>query len=204
MWDGFLINGDPFAADLVLESEQTTTVPLPRVPGQPDWLSLFLKVKIDLVVQRSSRLLVVDHKSQAKVTSPDTLSRDMDMDDQLGLYLYAMRLVSGKPASRLSACWSYAVTTDLKKEPRPPDARFWLSWSARTDHELDAIGREASQSALDAYRRPAYIEPPRHPDKEVCRWRCSHRDAGYHARSSGRAVELVEPYRPDQLPDGHN
>jgi len=206
MWDGFLANGDPFLNCRVDTIEETRYVELPRIPGQPDWVTVMLKVKIDLLVVRPEarfeRLIAVDHKSQAKHQSPEALSRDMEMDDQLGLYLFAVRQLSGVRASRLSACWSYAVTTDLKKTPRPPEDRFWLAWSARTDAELDRIGAEATESTLDAYRRPLEVEPPRHPDKEVCRWRCDFRDPCYYARQANRPVRLGPSFKPDQAPAG--
>lgn len=202
MWDGFLVNGDPFHDAFILGVEQQWVVPLPRVPGQPRRVRFWLKVKMDLVVRRGRRIIIVDHKSQAKWASPDTLSRDMEIDDQLGLYLYAARKELGVPARNLSACWNYAVTTDLKTHPRDPSQRFWQSWSARTEGALDRLAIEATETAMAAYHRPLQIEPPRHPDKEECRWRCGHRSNCYYARDADRPVQLVEPTRADQAPLG--
>lgn len=202
MWDGFLEAGDPFADCTVLATEYKVEIPLPPAPGQPDHVSFVLKVIIDLIMQRGNKVIVVDHKSQAKAGNPDNMSRDMDVDDQLGLYLFAIRHLYELRAGQASCCWSYAITTELKKTPRTLDERYWLVWSARTDAELDAIGREASDTAMDAYRRPLALEPPRHPDKENCRWRCDHREPCFYARAANRPVYLTEPYKADQAPDG--
>lgn len=202
MWDGFLQVGDPFHDCTVVGVEQEWVVPLPTVPGQPAKVRFWLKVVIDLVVSRGNRLLVVDHKSQAKHQRPDTLTRDMDLDDQLGLYLYAAQQEFERPAGQMAAVWSYAVTTDLKTAPRPADERFWLAWSARTDAAVARTAVEATESALAAYARPLDVEPPRHPDKEACRWRCGRREVCYYARDADRPVELQPPSRPDQAPFG--
>lgn len=203
MWDGFLQTGDAFRDGTVMGVEQEWVVPLPRVSGQPSHVSVNLKVVIDLLIRRGAdRWVVVDHKSQARHQEAGSLSRDMDMDDQLGLYLYAVRQRTGAPARHLSACWNYAVTTDTKTKPRPPEDRFWLAWSARTDMAIDRIAIDAAQSALDAYARPLDVEPPRHADKENCRWRCNRREPCYYARDANRPVELQEPTRADQAPDG--
>lgn len=202
MWDGWLLNGDPFPTHTVLGVEHEWRTPLPRVPGQPENVSFTLKTIVDLVLRdMHGRLVLVDHKSQAKHEDAYSLSKDMDMDDQLGLYLYAARHRKAR-ARDMSACWSYACTTDLKKTPRPPEQRFWQVWSARTEQAIQATAVEAAESAMDAYARPLQIEPPRHTDKEACRWRCSHRSPCYFARDAGRPVALVEPTRADQAPDG--
>jgi hypothetical protein len=202
MWDGFLLNGDPFADCSVLAVEQEFRVPLPRVPGQPAHVRFWLKSIIDLILQQGNRLLVVDHKSQAKHQSAETLSRDMDLEDQLGLYLYTCKTALRQPARSMSACWSYAVTTDTKKSPRPPEDRFWRAWSARTEAAIWRTALEATETALAAYARPLDVEPPRHPDKEACRWRCDWRDRCYVARDSNRSVRLLPPTREDQAPSG--
>lgn len=204
MWDGFLTLGDPFAEWDVVEIEAEHLLPLPRIPGQPEHVTIVLKAIIDLVLRkrRTNRWAVVDHKSTSKKFDPDTLSRDMDMDDQLTTYLACIALERGIPAHKIEAIWNYAVTTDLKKTPRPAEDRFWLSHSARTQANLDLGMREFSESVLDAYARPLDIEPPRHPDKENCRFMCDHRERCYYARSADRPVELDVPVKPDQVPLG--
>lgn len=202
MWDGFLINGDPFPDWEVVEIEREHLIPLPPIPGQPAHVDIVLKAIIDLVLRKQTRYRVVDHKSQNKVTDADTMSRDMDMDDQLSTYLAAIGMKYGVQAHKMSACWNYAVTTDLKRTPRLPADRYWQADSARTQLELACAMREFSESVLDAYARPLAIEPPRAPDKENCRWRCDHRSRCFYARAGDRSVELDDPVKADQVPDG--
>lgn len=201
MWDGFLLTGDPFADCQVLGVEQEWRTELPRIPGQPANVTFWLKTIVDLVAQRGPRLLVVDHKSQAKHMKPADMTRDMDVEDQLGLYLWTAGEQLNLPAHRMSACWSYACTTDLKKEPRPPEQRFWLAWSARRRAALAVTAREAAETALAAYARPLDVEPPRHTSKDHCRW-CDHRAPCYVGRDRDRPVELQTPTRADQAPKG--
>lgn len=201
MWDGWLLNGDPFQYHEILGVEAELRTPLPRVPGQPDDVQFELKTVVDLVARSGRRLSVVDHKSQARFEQANSLAKDMDMDDQLGLYLYAMS-ARGVAARSMDAVWSYACTTDTKTKPRPPEERFWTVHSARTPQAIRATAIEAAETAMDAYARPLAIEPPRHTDKEACRWRCSHRSRCYFARDAGRSVELSEPTRADQAPLG--
>lgn len=202
MWDGFLVNGDPFVAWTVYGVEKEYLTPLPPIPGQPKHVTIVLKSIIDLILRKQTRWAIVDHKSQGQKSDPDTLTRDMDMDDQLSMYLATIFIHEGVAAHKMSAIWNYAVTKDLKKTPRPPEDRFWLSYSARSEQELRRAMAEFSESVLDAYARPAVQEPPRHPDKENCRWRCDHRSICFYARQSDRPVQLEPPQRLDQVPLG--
>lgn len=199
IWDGWLRAGDPFRGFRVESVEQELTVPLPRVPGQPDWLNILVKVKIDLVLSKGNKTLVVDHKTTSRFLKADSFAADMDMDDQLALYQYALEY-TGYP--NVSVCWNYAITTELKKSPRPLEERFWQTYSTRSAQELKAICADASYSAIDAYRRPLHEQPPRSPDKEKCRWRCSWRSECFYSRAADRPVRLLPPQRNDQLPNG--
>lgn len=202
MWAGFIEAGDPFFDWDVIEAEQEHIVELPPVPGQPDHVTIFIKAIIDLVLKKGNRYAVVDHKSTSKKLAPDSLSRDMDMDDQLTSYLGTLWLEWDIPAHRMQATWNYAITKDLVKTPRPLEDRYWLARSARGTDELVRGMAEFSESVLDAYARPLAIEPPRHPDKEHCRWTCDWREPCFYARSANRPVELDEPVKADQVPLG--
>jgi hypothetical protein len=202
MWDGFLQAGDPLATWTPVEVEQTHLIPLPRIPGQPEHVSIVLKAKIDSIFVKGKRWKVADDKTASKKLQPDSLTRDMDMDDQLTMYIAALHFEQGIDAHKIDATWRYAMTTDTKTKPRTLEDRYWLTHSARTNQEVKLGAREFCESVLDAYARPLDVEPPRSPDKENCRYMCDWRDRCFYARSADRPIELGPSHKPDQVPLG--
>lgn len=164
----------------VLAIEHRAVCALPTPTGRRS--NLQLKMFIDLVVRDRSlatrkdpggKIILVDHKT-CKTLPTD---RELDLDDQFGLYTWGMRQL-GRPVFQNlhNAC-----RTQRNKGPMALDARFLRTPSYRTDVELDTLAREAyqTQRAADREGREAAkygVDMPRHTDPDKCRWRCPYVD----------------------------
>lgn len=195
MLDGWLqVYPELIKGHRVLSVEQELVFPLPEIHPH---VRFYLKVLADVVTAHNGYLWVWDHKSVAKRAGNE---KDMDFDDQSGLYLAGYAQTSGMKVG--GGIWSYAVTEQLKRKERTLDERFWQLWHRRTEPEMRRILLEAAQTALDAYRRPLAVEPVRSPNPDHCRWMCDHRAECFYARKDDRPVFLRAPFKPDQLPQG--
>lgn len=130
-----------------------------------------VKMKLDLVVRdlELDRRIVVDHKSGKNLP----YSKELDVDDQFGLYVWGMRQAK---VPVFGAVHSAARTQRNKNQDRFPQAleeRFKRTPLYRTDTELNAVAVDAYRSAKAAYGfKPG--EEPRSPNTDTCRWKCDY------------------------------
>lgn len=136
-----------------------------------------LKLKIDLIVKdlsmRHPKLWGVDHKSGRDLPK----DKELDIDDQFGLYSWAMRQI-GRPV--FGFIHNAARTQRNVSKPQPLDERFHRTMLTRTDRELDNIALEAYQTAREMYG--PLNKGQRAPDSDRCRWRCDFTEACMHGR----------------------
>jgi hypothetical protein len=131
-----------------------------------------LKAKMDLVVvdlSTGGKLWVVDHKSGANLPS----QMDLEIDDQFGLYTWAMREVKRPVVGSLHS----ANRTQRNKSFMPLDTRMSRTYLNRGEVELTSL-------ALDAYRTAWNAHPPKGamkkvysaPDPRSCGWKCDFKE----------------------------
>jgi hypothetical protein len=159
-----------------------------------------LKVKIDLVAARRGRLWIWDHKSGRNLPK----DKELDLDDQMGLYIWCMRQM-GYPVA--GAIYSAARTQRNQTEMDFRD-RFCRIPLRRGDYELDTIASEALATCYKMW-------PPgedytqlreRNTNTDTCRWRCSITEACLSSRKGGRLNDMLiahgfqtHPFRPVEL-----
>lgn len=159
-----------------------------------------VKGKVDLVVRDRStrRTAVVDHKSCANLPK----QRELDLDDQMGLYLWGLRSLGYNPFMAVYSAarttrnkgdypgavdeWLRAKAVGEKPGARPKqqtlDERFDRYMLARTDVELDNIEQETLATARAMYSASNVHE--RHPDSDRCRWSCGFMEACLFGRKT--------------------
>lgn len=175
--------------------------PLLERDGSPSGFRV--KGKVDIVVRnrRTGRVFVVDHKTGANLPK----KKDLDLDDQMGLYLWGLRQLGYKP---FGAIWSAARTTRNKGDypgalqdwenkkllgekpgARPKvqtlDERFDRVFLSRTDKEMREVAFDVLASAKTAYSPDNQHE--RHYDTERCQWMCGFTEACLMGRKTTEA-----------------
>lgn len=141
-----------------------------------------LKCKLDLIVKWKKKLWVVDHKSCKDLPSDKML----DLDDQFGLYTWALQQMGKKVFGSLH---NAARTQRNKSKPQLLEDRFRRTPMYRTDSELETIAKEAYASVRDAHRERT--EPAeRHTDPDRCRWKCSFTEGCLHGRKTTDSQEI--------------
>lgn len=182
MYQGYL---DLYGIDeqwTIVAVEHTAIVPLYETDGTESRVRL--KIKIDLLVRDArGRLWIVDHKSGSRAVSD---SRDMQFDDQFGLYTLGMRRLGYTVTGSIHN----AATTNRNKGDiyKPGDPEFKSTMKAqrledrmqrtpmnRTDAELAAIEREALDEIKAGYS--PNNKGQRRPNTDTCKWRCSFTEA---------------------------
>ncbi len=135
-----------------------------------------IKLKIDLVIrirlQGKWRLWIVDHKSGKDLPS----DKELDLDDQFGLYTWAMRQAGHEVFGTIYDAARTQRNKDDSEIGQPLDTRFKRVLMQRNDHELDLLAVEAWADAKAAYATPPG-QAPRHVDTQKCRWRCDFTEA---------------------------
>ncbi len=131
-----------------------------------------LKLKVDLVVMIDGKIWIVDHKTGKDLPK----DKELDIDDQFGLYTWAMRQI-GKP---VFGSIHNAVRTQRNKDqarhPQPLDERFSRKRLYRTDTELTNLAVDAYRAARRAYAiKPG--EADRAPNTDTCKWKCDYTEA---------------------------
>lgn len=160
MYDGYL---DCYGVDPdweILQIEQANRVALP-VPD--DGTPFQLKFKIDLLIKdkTSGQLWLVDHKSAKDFTR----QVEIDVDDQFGLYTWALRKLGYPVVGTIRS----DARTQRNKSPMTLENRFRRVSTYRTDQELENIARDAYATASAAWgNTPLHSNPA--PDR--CSWRC--------------------------------
>jgi RecB family exonuclease len=160
----------------ILEVEHRFEVPLLNANGNRTRFKL--KGYIDLVVRdrETDRVWVVDHKSCGNL--PKRL--ELDMDDQFGLYLWALGQLGMRP---MGSIHSSARTKRNKVKPQPLNERFDRYYMARTPRELRTIALEALDTARWAHSK---LNPhERSPRPDTCSWRCDLTESCLIARKNG-------------------
>lgn len=147
----------------VLAVEQRFEEWLPTETGNRS--SFKLKGRIDLMVKdrtMDGSLWLVDHKTARVLPA----GRDIDFDDQMGLYIYLLRR-RGYPVR--GAIYNVCRSHRLKREMEPQE-RWVRRLTVRTDRELETMVSEVLNTFREAYRWRE--SPPRSPDPDRCGWRC--------------------------------
>lgn len=164
----------------VLAVEHRAQVPLRDARGRKTRFEL--KMIIDLIVRDRDTGMVwlVDAKSHAYLPK----SKELDLDDQFGLYTWGLRQLGHKP---FGSIYSTARTQRNKVKPQPLDERFDRYLMTRTDHELDTIAQDALDTARTMYGPANRHE--RHTNTDTCKWRCDFTEACLMGRKVGPARE---------------
>lgn len=153
---------------------------------------LWLKLRADLVVKDGmGRVWIVDHKMQKDLPK----GKELDLDDQFGLYTWAARKAGYKVFGSIhSSSRSYR----LKTRESPLDERFKRTLLNRTDIELETLAGDAKATVALMASLMLYVEPgkePRYTDPDRCRWRCPLTEACLASRKSGRShMEVVSGF----------
>lgn len=158
-----------------------------------------LKAKIDLLVMEraTGKLWVIDHKSGANLPS----QMDLEIDDQFGLYCWAMnqmgRPVAGAIHSANRTTRNQADYPDYtgKSRPQTLEQRMKRTYLARSDKELKNI-------AFDAYEAAKAAHPPKgqqrarysSPDPRQCGWKCDFKEAHILMRKGVKAHQAMSDY----------
>lgn len=127
---------------------------------------ILLTGRIDLVVRAWRHLWVVDHKAVKTIPT----DRELDLDDQTPLYIWAMRQAGYDVRG---AILSFSRYQQLKR-PMTLEERFRRESIYRADDELDSVVRDAAATVMAA-REDQRRE--RHPDTMMCKWRCPYVEA---------------------------
>lgn len=163
MYEGYVKKWGLDRTWLVLAVEHNALVPLLEPSGRKSRFRI--KVKIDLVVRRldlpGTPIQIVDHKSGSRLPS----GKELDIDDQFGLYEWAMRAVGKQVLGSIHN----AARTQRNKGPMPLEDRFARHPMARGQEELSNIAADALLVAK-ASRRAG--EPYSSPNPDQCKWKC--------------------------------
>lgn len=200
MYDGYIEQHGADEDWRILAVEHAAQCRLPALSGRASTFAL--KVKIDLIVGKRTasgqpQIWVVDHKSCANLPK----EKELDLDDQFGLYTWAMRKLGKKVFGQVHNAartqrnrgdhaamveeWRARKAAGEKAgpEPKPQELseRFLRTHMYRTDIELDTIAREAYLTAKNRYGqqrelRRAGVDSPRHTDPQTCRYLCDYTD----------------------------
>jgi len=165
----------------ILAVEYAPVVPLLNEAGRPTRFRL--KAKIDLVVQDlfTRTIDLVDHKGNQNLKR----EKEVDLDDQFGLYTWMMRQLGKKVQKSI---YSGARTQRNKTGVQPLDTRFKRLPMYRTDAELTNLALDAWRAAVALYRKEI---PYSSPDPLQCGWKCDFRDAHLLMRKGVAAPERI-------------
>lgn len=111
----------------------------------PDHPAIWLQFKIDMVIRdrATGRIWIVDHKSASNFSRP----AEIDLDDQFGLYTWALR----KCGIPVFGFIRSDARTQRNKGPMELDQRFRRVQTYRSDVELESVADEAIEVAKVAY-----------------------------------------------------
>lgn len=190
----------------ILAVEHNAVCRLPTVRGTPS--SFWLKVKIDLVIRerRTKNVKVVDHKSGRDLPGEKTL----ELDDQFGLYTWAMRQLGKKVFGQVyNAARTMRLQADVKDPGTTPlDERFRRVPLYRTDKELDATAQDAYLLALARYAEQSRVDragvmSPRSTNPETCQWRCDYKEACLAGRKGLNVRQFLHDQGMEQVFERH-
>lgn len=194
MYEGYIerYGTDPEWKIVAVEHQIKTT--LPTDEGKPS--AYVLKAKLDLIVYHLTwqTMWVVDHKSGSDLPT----AFELDLDDQFGLYQWAMaqtgRVVQGTLHNAARTTRNKGDFPDAGKGTKKQtlEQRFKRSPMARSPHALVNI-------ALDAYHAAAAAYPPEgmtrslysSPNPRSCGWSCDMKEAHLMMRAGRKADEAM-------------
>lgn len=140
----------------IIEVEREFEVQLPN--------SEFMLVgRIDLVIEYKRHLWVIDHKAVRNLPK----GKELDLDDQTPLYIWAMRQCG---YDVMAALLSHTRTERLKTREMADEERYSRDYMYRDDDEIDTVVAEAVAS-IEAAHSPEQRHP-RHPNPSTCKWMC--------------------------------
>lgn len=158
---------------------------LPRPGGGNS--RFLLKVKIDLVVRDlslpGSPVRIVDHKSARNMPN----RKELDLDDQFGLYELALRVAGWK----IHGTVYNVARTQRNKGPMALSDRFDRVPMTRSDPELLAIGADAYLAAEQSRTARNLSHPFASPNTDQCKWKCDFLDQHIAARKIGVPVQDI-------------
>lgn len=181
----------------ILGVEVKGDTPLCRSGGE----HVRMKYRADLLVEDlQGRVWVVDWKTaKGRDASGAAYDRELDIDDQLGIYIAAMRR-QGVPV--FGAVYG-RLRSDQLKRAMTPEERSGKTLMFRGDVELEVLWDDATKvtrAMLTSQRRGE--EPYSSPNPSECKWKCSAKEAHLHARRTGRTMrDAVEGF--GWVPDTH-
>jgi hypothetical protein len=163
MFDGYLALYEDDKAWEVLDVELRVERWLPTESGRRS--SFKLKGVVDLLVIDHSAgggLWIVDHKTCKNLPK----ERELDLDDQFGLYMYLLRqpgstktlphlqgVARADGSLDIRGVIHNAVRTEkLKSREMEPKERFARTLTTRTDRELQTVAAEARDTFKSAFR----------------------------------------------------
>lgn len=148
-----------------------------------------LKAKIDLVVKARStgKWWVVDHKSGQNLPT----DMELDIDDQFGLYQWALEQMGRRVAGTIHA----ANRTQRNKSPQTLESRMKLTFLGRDRIEVTNLALDAYFAARAAHP-PASLERARYssPDPRSCGWKCDFKEAHLLMRRGRKIAEVMNEY----------
>jgi hypothetical protein len=143
-----------------------------------------LKAKMDLIIQkrRDGGRWVVDHKSGGNLPT----QMDLEIDDQFGLYTWAMREVG----RRVTGSLHNAARTQRNKSPMTLESRMSRTHLNRSEKELTNLALDAYHCARAAYPPKGHEARYSSPDPRSCGWKCDIKEPHLLMRQ-GRPVQEV-------------
>lgn len=185
MYEGYLefFGLDPDWKVLMVETDLTT--PFIEPSGKPSRRFSY-QFHADLVVRDWSmggKVVVVDHKSTAQPLG----QHDIDLDDQFGLYTWALGRL-GYPV--LAPICSQAKTKKLQRAMTLGE-RFTRINSYRTEVEQNNIAADALRTAKRLYSKANLTEPDSAPNPRTCGWSCEFKEVHLQIRRSPRGRDAA-------------
>lgn len=193
----------------ILDVEHKGLAPLGQIITSAGPRDVVLDYRIDLVVEDFDLggIFAIESKS-AKTLSTRFA---MELDDQTGLYEWALRSSSHPQAKEINGC----VRSEAKKAMNVGDkpgatkgkaqtleARHQRIMIPRSDIELDAIRRDAlaTTQALFGGNLPIYSGP----NPSECAWKCQFKEVHILARKGQPVPQLMRDFGFKQVPTEFN
>jgi hypothetical protein len=204
MYDGYV---EKYGIDRqwkIMAVEHNIVTPLRDARGRRT--RYHIKCKIDLLVMEraNGRLWVIDHKSGQNLPT----QMDLEIDDQFGLYTWAMREM-GKPVAG-SIHSANRTTQNAGDKPENQDAfgqplkstnkkqsldqRMSRTFLSRGEKELTNLALDAYWAARAAYAPPQYQARYSSPDPRTCGWKCDFKEAHLVMRKGQKPEKVLHDY----------
>lgn len=156
-----------------------------------------LKGKIDMVMRHNltGLLWIMDHKSGANLPS----QMDLEIDDQFGLYSWAMRQLGWPIAGSIhSAARTKRNLADFpgyegKSKPQALEDRYRRTLLNRSVEEVEQVAADAYAVARNAYPPKSKMLPLySSPDPRQCGWKCDFKEVHLMGRQGIPYQESLE------------